>query len=199
MDKKTKVYTFQKELMWIKNKDIRIFAVNMLGRLPDYFFVVPASSTGKYHPEYSLGEGGLVRHTKSAVLIAKTLLDLEQYQSEYNEEQRDIMLTALLLHDGVKHGLNGNKYTVSTHPTDMVDYINDYIIEQDFSPWDDRINFAKMVGDCIATHMGEFNKDYKTKEEILPKPESNMQKFVHMCDYLASRKFLEVNFEKVEY
>ena len=97
MTKKEKVYTFQKELMWIKNKDIRIFAVNMLGRLPDYFFVVPASSTGKYHPEYSLGEGGLVKHTKSAVLIAKTLLDLEQYQNEYNEEQRDIILLAYFL------------------------------------------------------------------------------------------------------
>ena len=200
MDKKTKVLTFQNELMWIKNKEIRIFAVNMIGRLPDYFFVVPASSTGKYHPEYSLGEGGLVRHTKSAVLIAKTLLDLEQYQNEYNEEQRDIMLTALLLHDGVKHGLNGSKYTVSTHPTEMVDYINDYLIKHnDINPWDDIITTIRMVCDCIASHMGEWNKDYKTKEEILPKPESDMQKFVHMCDFLASRKFLEVNFEKVEY
>lgn len=200
MDRKEKVLTFEKEIKWIKNKNIRKFAIDMISRLPDYFFVVPASSTGKYHPEYSLGEGGLVRHTKSAVLIAKTLLDLEQYQNEYNEEQRDIMLTALLLHDGVKHGLNGSKYTVSTHPTEMVDYINDYLIKHnDINPWDDIITTIRMVCDCIASHMGEWNKDYKTKEEILPKPESDMQKFVHMCDFLASRKFLEVNFEKVEY
>ena len=199
MDKKEKVLTFQNELKWIKNKDIRKFAIDMISILPDYFFVVPASSTGKYHPEYSLGEGGLVRHTKSAVLIAKTLLDLEQYQIEYNEEQRDIMLTALLLHDGVKHGLNGSKHTVSSHPTDMVDYINDYLIKKKVEPWSDMITTVKMVCDCIASHMGEWNKDYKTKEEILPKPESNMQKFVHLCDYLASRRFIEINFEKVEY
>ena len=171
----------------------------MIAELPDYFFVVPASSTGKYHPEYSLGEGGLVRHTKSAVLIAKTLLNLEQYQSEYSEEERDIMLTALLLHDGVKHGLNGSKYTVSTHPTEMVDFINEFITKKDLNPWDDMITTVQLICHCIATHMGEWNKDYKTGEEILDKPETNMQKFVHMCDYLASRKFIEVNFEKVEY
>ena len=199
MDRKEKVLTFQNELKWINNKEIRKFAVYMIAELPDYFFVVPASSTGKYHPEYSLGEGGLVRHTKSAVLIAKTLLDLEQYQSEYSEEERDIILTALLLHDGVKHGLNGSKYTVSTHPTEMVDFINNFIIKKDLNPWDDMITTIQLICKCIATHMGEWNKDYKTGEEVLDKPETNMQKFVHMCDFLASRKFLEVNFEKVEY
>ena len=43
--------------------------------------------------------------------------------------------------------------------------------------------------------MGEWNTDYKTKEEVLPLPESEMQKFTHLCDYLASRKMLEVNFD----
>lgn len=199
MDKKEKVLTFQNELKWISNKDIRKFAVYMIAELPDYFFVVPASSTGKYHPTYSLGEGGLVRHTKSAVLLAKTLLDLEQYKSDYSEEERDIMLTALLLHDGVKHGLNGSKYTVSTHPTEMVDFINDFIIKKDLNPWDDMITIIQLICKCIATHMGEFNKDYKTGEEVLDKPETNMQKFVHMCDYLASRRFIEINFNKVDY
>jgi hypothetical protein len=198
MDKKEKVLTFQNELKWINNKEIRKFAVCMIAELPDYFFVVPASSTGKYHPEYSLGEGGLVRHTKSAVLLAKTLLDLEQYQNEYNEEERDIMLTALLLHDGVKHGLNNSKYTVSTHPIEMVNFINKYA-RKNAMPWENVPLWVTVMCDCIATHMGEWNRDYKTKEEVLDKPETNMQKFVHMCDYLASRKFLEINFEKVEY
>ena len=192
MDKKEKVLTFQNELKWIKDKDIRRFAIDMVSILPDYFFTVAASSTGKYHPSYSLGEGGLVRHTKAAVLIAKTLLDLEQYKNEYSEEQRDIMLTALLLHDGVKHGLDGSKYTVATHPIEMVDYIYGKYNSQ--PPY-----WVGMICDCIATHMGEWVTDYKTKEIILDKPKTDMQKFVHMCDLLASRKFLEVNFEKVEY
>jgi hypothetical protein len=190
MTKKEKVLTFKNELKWIKNKEIQKFVVNIISELPDYFFIVPASSTGKYHPTYSLGEGGLVRHTKSAVLIAKTLLDLEQYKDKYTEKQRDIMLTALLLHDGVKHGLNGSKYTVATHPIEMSDFIQ----SKYKTPY-----WVGEICDCIDTHMGEFNKDYQTKKEVLPKPKTDMQKFVHMCDFLASRKFLEVNFEKVEY
>jgi hypothetical protein len=55
------------------------------------------------------------------------------------------------------------------------------------------------ICDCVASHMGSWNTDYKTKKEILPKPITSMEKFVHLCDYLASRRFLEVNFDKVEY
>lgn len=206
MDKKEKVLTFQNELKWIKDKDIRRFAIETISILPDYFFTIPASSTGKYHPTYALNEGGLVRHTKAAVLFAKTLLDLEMFDEQWNgdseipwtvkftDKERDIIIAALLLHDGVKNGLGDSKYTVSTHPTDMVKVIkkskNIKLIDED--------TLTKLYG-CIASHMGEWNADYKTKEEILPKPITPMEKFVHLCDYLASRKFLEINFEKVEY
>lgn len=195
MSKKEKVMIFENELKWIKNKDIRKFAIEMISALPDYFFEVPASSTGKYHPSYSLGQQGLVRHTKGAILIAKTLLDLEQYKNQFTEEQRDVMLTALILHDGMKHGIEGGKYTVATHPTDMVDFINNNKKTYQLL----NANIVGQILSCIATHMGEFNQDYRTKKEILPKPQTDMQKFVHECDFLASRRFFEINFDKVEY
>ena len=210
MTKKEKVMTFQNELKFINNKDIRKFAIEMISVLPDYFFEVPASSTGKYHPEYSLGKGGLVRHTKGAVLIAKTLLDLEMFDEQWNgdndlpwsnnftSKEKDIMITALLLHDGLKHGVEGGKYSVATHPTDMVNYISDYLIKKDLNPRDSMLNTIQMICDCIASHMGSWNTD-RSGKEILPKPKTSMEKFVHLCDYLASRRFLEVNFDKVEY
>lgn len=64
---------FQKELNLIKDTNLRDFIAICLDNAPDYFFEMPASSTGKYHPEYTLGEGGLVRHTKAAVAIAADL------------------------------------------------------------------------------------------------------------------------------
>ena len=200
MDKKEKALTFEKELKWIQNKNIRKFAIMMLSELPDYFFSIPASSTGKYHPAYSLGEGGLVRHTKAAVLIAKNLLDLEQYKNDFDEEHRDIILTALLLHDGVKHGVDGGKYTVATHPMEMSDFIlsNEKICKIIMGDSGEEDELLGCICECIECHMGEWNADYKTKKEILPKPTTSMEKFVHMCDYLASRKFLEVNFDKAE-
>jgi hypothetical protein len=213
MDKKEKVLTFQNELKWIKDKNIRRFAIEMISILPDYFFIVPASSTGKYHPEYSLGEGGLVRHTKSAVLFAKTLLDLEMFDEQWNgdsdipwtvkftDEEKDIILTSLLLHDGVKHGVNGGRYGVASHPIDMVKVIksNERICKIIMGESGEEDELLETICDCIASHTGEWNTDYKTKQEILPKPITPMEKFVHLCDYLASRRFLEVNFEKVEY
>lgn len=64
--------TFKKELSLIKNENIRNFVKEFLNTVPDYFFTVAASSTGKYHPNYALGEGGLVRHTKAATRKSPT-------------------------------------------------------------------------------------------------------------------------------
>ena len=50
----------------------------------------------------------------------------------------------------------------------------------------------------IESHMGPWNTHPYTKEEILPIPKDKYQNFVHMCDYLASRKFLDVKFENDE-
>ena len=62
-------------LATIVNEDIREFAQMLVEGLPSYIWEVGASSTGKYHPAFSLGEGGLLRHTKVAVKIAKVLLE----------------------------------------------------------------------------------------------------------------------------
>jgi len=53
----------------------------------------------------------------------------------------------------------------------------------------------EQIAKCIKSHMGQWNTDYKTKEEMLPKPQNEIEKFTHLCDYLASRKMLEINFE----
>ena len=57
---------FDKELSYIKDENIRKSLIELLKILPDYWYEVPASSTGKYHPEYALGDGGLLRHSKAA-------------------------------------------------------------------------------------------------------------------------------------
>ena len=45
---------FNKELTYIKNIKIKNSLITMLDLIPEYFYEVPASSTGKYHPEFSL-------------------------------------------------------------------------------------------------------------------------------------------------
>ena len=43
--------------------------------------------------------------------------------------------------------------------------------------------------------MGPWTKDHDGNE-VLEAPHTKYQNFVHMCDYLASRKFLEVPFDE---
>lgn len=97
MKKEDKIKMFQSELNLIHDDDIRVQVTNVLEDIDDYFFSIPASSTGKYHPSFALGDGGLVRHTKACVKIAIELLKLEMFQSllQYN----DIIIAALIFHD----------------------------------------------------------------------------------------------------
>ena len=58
-------------------------------------------------------------------------------------------------------------------------------------------NEIEFICNVIESHMGPWNKDYKGNE-VLPKPVNKYQRFVHMCDFLASRKFLNTKFNNNE-
>lgn len=180
---------FKIELGYIKNDRIRKSCLAMINVLPDYFFEIEASSTGKYHPSYALGKGGLVRHTKAAVRIAFDLLSDPSIGDKYTSDEKDLMIMGLLLHDGVKCGLPKEKYTRFDHPIMMCEVIMDN--EENMELEMEEIEF---VCDVIKTHMGPWTTDYNGVE-VLEKPKTKYQNFVHMCDYLASRKTLEVPFD----
>lgn len=180
---------FKKELSYIKNKNIRESCEVMINLLPDYFFTIPASSTGKYHPKFTLGDGGLVRHVKAAVLLAKDLLDNPTIGDKYTSDEKDLMIMTLILHDGLKSGLTHNRYTQVDHPTLIKNYILDNKDKLKLSDSE-----LKFVARAIESHMGPWNTDYNGNE-ILPKPKTKYESFVHMCDYLASRKYLNVEFD----
>lgn len=173
----------EKELSYINSDVIRAHVADFINQyVPDYFFEVAASSTGKYHPEYALGIGGLLRHTQAAVRIAVGMFAI----TNYNSEDRDVIIAALILHDTFKHGKLYQKYTCADHPVIAYRMVLEHM--QDCPRYTD-------IADAIHSHMGQWNKDYRTKREIMPKPSTAIGKFVHTCDYLASRKYLEFKFD----
>lgn len=178
---------FNKEISYIKDNRIKNSLITMLKKLPDYFYEVPASSTGKYHPSFSLGERGLVRHTKAAVRIAKELMD-DISLNNFNQNEKDLIIFSLILHDGLKSGKNKSEYTLFEHPILMSNFIKENKDELELN--DNEINF---VCRCIETHMGPWTTNYKG-EDVLTPPKDKYQRFVHMCDYLSSRKFLDIKF-----
>lgn len=179
---------FKNELNLIENMKIRELTEKCLLNAPNYFFTMPASTSGRYHPAYALGEGGLVRHTKAAVKIANDLIKLEMYSKII--DQKDEILAALILHDSVKKGLDESVTTGTTtkHPIYAADLVKTVAKKHELQE-----AFVWNIADLIETHMGEWNKDYKTRQPVLLKPNTIAQKFVHMCDYLASRKYLNVD------
>lgn len=181
---------FEVELTYLKSDRIRKACLAMTKLLPDYFYEVPASSTGKYHPSYSLGEGGLLRHSKAAMRIGYELLQDPSIGDKYTDDEKDLMLMALLIHDGLKSGNPQEKYTRFDHPILMADYLMD--CEEELGLEVEEIEF---LGDVIKTHMGVWTTDYNGNE-VLEKPKTKYQNFVHMCDYIASRKCLLVPFDK---
>lgn len=190
---------FKNELKTIKNDDIREFAEKVLDDAPNYFFHVAASSTGKYHPQYALGDGGLMRHTKAVIRFYNHIMSIEQNSALFTEREIDLGRVACLAHDIQKSGnseyyeekSNDGKnkvFTVFNHPLLAAKYIlnykDKYLTEKEL----------KFIALAIGSHMGQWNTDKRNPDIVLPKPKTEMQKIVHLSDYLASRKDIDVLF-----
>ncbi len=179
---------FKTELNYIKSERIRKSAEKFLEMLPDYFFVVAASSTGKYHPAFASGEGGLVRHTKVACYILNEIVSTKTFGSEFTDNEKDLMRFAIMVHDGFKHGVIEDKYTKHEHPLICAICLRNASSDLELTP--EEIEYA---ANLIESHMGEWNKsDYS--EIALALPETSAQKIVHLSDFLSSKKILNVEF-----
>ena len=175
----------------IKNEDIKEFAVALLDELPEYIWTVPASSTGKYHPAYSLGDGGLMRHQIAVVRFLNFFFELEQYNSKLTSREMDLMRVAGLVHDGMKSGtqeqFEKSKYTKFEHPMLMAIKVRE---TTGYLP----LNELELIADAISKHMGQWNTDKKSSI-TLSKPSDKFSRMLHVADYLASRKVLTMEFD----
>lgn len=174
---------FELELEYISDVTLRTIVKDFFEiRCPEYFWSVPASSTGKFHPEISLGEGGLVRHTKAVVMIAEEMLHLSMWSGLL--PIKDEIIASCLIHDTFKLGEPMQKYTIHDHPIVASKKFKEFTELYIYS--EEKIdNICKMV----ESHMGQWNENQYSSVK-LPKPQSAGEKFVHLCDFLASRKFI---------
>jgi len=183
---------FVEILTSIENEDLQILARDLVGTIPDYFWHVPASSTGKYHPSYALGDGGLVRHTVAVVRFLNHIFAMECFGSTLTSRKRDLLRIAGMMHDTRKSGsqedYEKNKYTKHEHPILAANVVRQFADKYD----KDEI---ELIASCIESHMGQWNTSSRSNV-VLPKPQTGMQRVLHMADYLASRKDIEVIINK---
>lgn len=187
MNTKTKCEVFATEINYIEDAKIRSSAQKIVELLPDYYFHEAASSTGKYHPKFSLGEGGLVRHVKVAVRYAQELFNIYKFDSE----TRDLIVFALIIHDGIKRGKDGHQMMAFDHPLLIGEFLREHSGELELT--DEQL---ERIVKMDASHMGRWNTNSYNPGVVLPLPKTVEEKFVHMCDYLSSRKWNNVAFDE---
>lgn len=184
-----KIKYFTKEISYIKDESKRRDIEYLINLLPDYFFTIPASSTGKYHPKFAGTVSGLVKHTKAAVRIA---YDLFETVNNFTDNDKNLIIMALIMHDGLKKGIEEEKYTRFDHPL-----LVSKMIMENASKLEMDIDDVRKMCMLIESHMGKWNTNKYSKVE-LPVPTNELQRYVHRCDYLASRNYLNIKFVKLD-
>ena len=171
---------FEREINLIQSEDYRMFIRDYLDNyVPKYFWEIGASSSGKFHPQFSQGEGGLVRHTKAVVLFAEELLRMSSYMY-MSEEFKDYVIMACILHDTCKYGITDyDKDQYKDHAknasVNVANAWQEYFEEQ----------APVFFTNAIKCHMGQWS-------ERENRPFTNIDRCVHMADYMASRNFIDI-------
>lgn len=165
---------FKPELELIVNHDLRKKVSDLLETVDPRHETEPASSTGKYHPDFAHGVGGLIRHTKAVVMIAYELCNTRSFD-------RDCVIAAAILHDMHKYK-DGSPHTCHEHP---------YLMAQDSAA----IGLPAAVTMAIESHMGRWNMSNRSSV-VLPVPSDEFQWLLHYADYLASRTWLKLTFDE---
>lgn len=161
---------FERELAAIQDETLRGFVRACLGAAPAYFWHFPASGSGRHHPAFALGEGGLVRHTKAAAAVF-----LEFAAAGCPCADPDACVAALILHDTVKYGippavapqaLPEHPLLPELHYAHLRGMLPDAAWEAVFSR--------------VRAHMGRWGP-------VMPATPDEW--LVHLADYVASRKW----------
>lgn len=203
----------EKEIGYIFNDTLSEIVKKTLDDSPDCIEFIPASSSGKYHPKADLGEGGLVRHIKTVTAIAYSFFDSHVFRDmvlgkhadfETLQVYQDAAIAACICHDCCKAKDDDEKHTtIFEHPLFAAELFKKtakiYLIENKSNISKEDMQYMKavipLVYSAIASHMGKWNTSKYAKGIVLPEPETGLDNFVHMCDYIASRKFIDFNFE----
>lgn len=174
-----------REELGLLTPELRALVSDFLnGVVPDYFWEIPATSTGKFHSKFDLGEGGLVKHTKMVVAIAQEMQRLETYA----DVNMNVVTAAAIIHDTFKNGERGAHYHTD-HPQLAAEIFKRFAAEQSYGD----MAAIQRVYNCVYLHMGQWS----TKKALAERPNAvNGQsdaeiELVHLSDYIASRKFFD--------
>lgn len=184
MEINKRIECFKTQLNYINDKAIKRLAELLIENADDYFFIVPASSSGKYHPDFARKQGGLVLHTKAVTDILHILVE-EQELFKLQSVARDMLYCAAIAHDIKKQGDGSKGHTVNEHPILAGNYIiNTYTSnKKELEELGLKYEQVNKIISLVKTHMGKWMAKFK-----IPVPETLGQYLLCTADVMASRK-----------
>ena len=173
---------FKREIELIDSEDLRDFVRFYFNeKVGAWFWKSGASSSGKHHPAFAQGEGGLVRHSRAVAMFCEELLKMSSY-AYMKDQYKDYARVACLLHDTCKYGENNeeDKTCYPQHGKIASEKVADAWFEFFGTPCPELLTMA------ICSHMGQWVGE---KED---RPFTNIDRLVHLSDYIASRNFIDI-------
>ena len=183
---------FFDDLARIKNAPVKAFTESALEDVDSRFYTDSCSSSGKFHPPEDNGFGGLVRHVKKGIVV------IEQFarRAVFSDMEKDIALSAFLLHDSCKNGIVWGKDTDYTHGYVASEWLKQFELDDVFA--------KESLLDAVRYHMAPWvyrhtpwAKETFTKQEMQENMEemqraltnpSRVELAVREADYWSSRK-----------
>lgn len=157
------VYRRIPALNLILDEDIRHITAQLTAQAPDYFWRVPASTSGFHHP-LCRGEHGLWAHTLMVSTGVERLAD--SYEARFGIDP-DHARAAAILHDQRKNGDpdNPSEKSVGDHDLRMGEVVRNS-------------GLPDTVATAVDEHMGAWYDG--------PEPSEPLSELVHNADMMAS-------------
>lgn len=187
MNNEQKLEVFQPLLDRFETEEMKLYCKDMIVQIPDYIFDMPSSTSGKYHNATQCLPHGQVYHIIMFAEILNYLLALKCNQEKFkSSQQRDAMRCVPIFHDALKCGTEGGSWTVHEHPMLAGSWVRGASVEHDV---DGKVKEA--IARMCERHSGEWTSSKKSKV-VLPEPENEMERMIHMCDILSSRNNIDM-------
>ena len=154
---------------WIGDRKKKEFVIAALAAAQSNFYTAPASYSGKYHASESLGDGGLIRHTRKTALCALELASA----AHLSAVEKDDLIAAAVIHDICKGGIPWQEYAPD-HGTIAEQWLKNFDSEDRFS----------QIRHLVGMHMGEHNSPVPTP------PETYLEQLICEADMLGSSRVL---------
>jgi hypothetical protein len=182
VDDKFRDEVFADQLELIFSVVIREFTRLCLHAAPEYFFIdCPASSSGKFHPIDELGPDGTILHTKKVFTVA-----YQMCRSLECESSRDEILSACIIHDLRKQGIDKTGHTMRNHPALAADLVSEVqeatqmLCEKSYN----------IIRNACGYHYGPWSVRPWKKDLRTYTPE---ELTVYLSDYIASKREIHVD------